>query len=216
MPISVCVIGASGLVGRELVTQLREDADVEMVHLMLRRRIDEFDFNPKIVQHVIDFELMDEVDWPQCEVMCCCLGTTIRVAGSQQAFRRVDLDYVMQSAKKARDAGARWLLVVSAMGADQYSSIFYNRVKGEMESAVETLDYEVAVIFRPSLLSGNRIELRPAEYLSIPVLKFFSLLLPKKYRVIPAHAVARTMVLSMQKDLCGVVVIESDEMQKNK
>lgn len=216
MGFSVCVIGASGLVGRKLVAQLCKDASFDAVHVMVRRAIDDFGNDPKLVTHVIDFEKMNEVDWPACDVMCCCLGTTIRDAGSQAAFRRVDFDYVVQSAKRARDAGAKRLLVISAMGADSYSSIFYNRVKGEMESAVETLDYDSVAVFRPALLTGKRAHFRFAEFFSILLLKPLNFLLPRKYRTIAASTVARAMLLSLRDELCGVVVIESDQMQHHR
>ena len=213
MGLSVCVIGASGLIGRELVAQLCDDASVDTVHVMLRRTIGDFGNASKLVQHVIDFEKMEEAEWPACDVMCCCLGTTIKVAGSQAAFRRVDFDYVVQSAKLARDAGAKRLLVISALGAERYSNIFYNRVKGEMESAVESLDYESVVVFRPALLTGKREQFRLAEFFTILLLRPLNFLLPRKYRTIPARVVARAMVLSLRDELCGVVVIESGQMQ---
>ncbi|HSY27392.1 MAG TPA: oxidoreductase [Burkholderiaceae bacterium] len=215
MAISVCVVGASGLVGRELVAQLCDDPRVATVQLMLRRALNTFGNNPKISQHVIDFEQIAAVEWPACEVMCCCLGTTIKVAGSQQAFRRVDFDYVVESAKKARQAGATRLLVVSAMGANPDSRIFYNRVKGEMEAAVASLGYNSVTIFRPSFLSGERLEKRPGEGLALSALKVGNLFLPKKYQSVPAHAVARTMLKSLQHASRGVQIVESDEMQRN-
>jgi len=216
MGLSVCVIGASGLVGRELVMQLCKDVSVDTVHVMVRRPIDDFGNDSKLVSHIFDFEKMDEVAWPACDVMCCCLGTTIKVAGSQAAFHRVDSEYVVQSAKLARDAGAKRFLVISAMGADRYSNIFYNRVKGEMEAAVESLDYESVAIFRPALLTGKRAQFRFAEFFSIMLLQPLNVVLPRKYRTIPAHAVARTMLLSLRDELCGVVMIESDQMQNHR
>jgi uncharacterized protein YbjT (DUF2867 family) len=216
MGFTVCVIGASGLVGRALVSQLCNDPDVESVHLILRRDFDGFGDSAKLISHIVDFEQMEQFTWPACDVMCCCLGTTIKVAGSQSAFRHVDFDYVVQSAKLARGAGAKRLLVVSAMGAERYSNIFYNRVKGEMEAAVESLDYDSVAIFRPSLLTGKRSEFRLGEFLGILLFRPFNFLIPRKYRMIPAHAVARTMVLSLRDELCGVVVIESYQMQSHR
>jgi uncharacterized protein YbjT (DUF2867 family) len=218
MAISACVVGASGLVGRELVAQLLNDADVAAVHVIVRRSLNDFGNNPKLSQHVIDFENIAAADWPVCDVLCCCLGTTIKIAGSQEAFRRVDFDYVVESGKKARQAGATRLLVVSAMGANRHSGIFYNRVKGEMEAAIASLGFSSVMIFRPSFLTGERSDTpkRRGENLAATVLKFGNFLLPKKYQSLPGHAVARSMLLSLQKASRGVCIVESDEMQKNK
>jgi uncharacterized protein YbjT (DUF2867 family) len=218
MAISACVVGASGLVGRELVTQLCDDPSVTTVHVVVRRLLSSFGNSPKLVQHIIDFESIAAGDWPTCDVLCCCLGTTIKIAGSQEAFRRVDFDYVVESAKKATQAGATRLLVVSAMGADRRSMIFYNRVKGEMEAAIASLGFSSVTIFRPSFLTGERIDTpkRRGEHLAVTVLKFGNLFLPKKYQSLPGHAVARSMRLSLQTASRGVNIVESDEMQKNK
>ena len=215
MAISACVVGASGLVGRELLAQLCDDAGVAAVHAMLRRSVSKLGTSPKLKQHVVDFDNLAAVDWPDCDAMFCCLGTTIKAAGSQPAFRRVDFDYVVQSAKKARQAGAKQLYVVSAMGADQHSRIFYNRVKGEMEAAVASLGYDSATIFRPSFLSGERLEKRQGEGLALSALKVGNLFLPKKYRSVPAQAVARTMLLALHQASRGVRIVESDVMQEN-
>lgn len=216
MAISACVVGASGLVGRELVEQLCEDPGVATVHEMVRHARSSFGDSAKLSRHIIDFERIAMVEWPPCDALFCCLGTTIKVAGSQQAFRRVDFDYVVQSAKKAHQAGARRLLVVSAMGADQHSRIFYNRIKGEMEAAVASLGYDSVTILRPALLSGVRHERRLGERLALSALKVGNRFLPKKYQSVPARAVARTMVLASHQAARGVRVIESDAMQENK
>lgn len=216
MAISACVVGASGLVGRELVAQLCDDAGVAAVHAMLRRPASNLGTSPKLKQRAIDFDNLAVVDWPSCDAMFCCLGTTIKVAGSQPAFRHVDFDYVVESAKKARQAGAKQLYVVSAMGADQHSRIFYNRVKGEMEAAVASLGYDSVTIFRPSLLTGERLEKRPGESLAISLFKASNWLLPRKYRSVSARAVARAMVLALGQTARGVRVVESDAMQGSK
>jgi uncharacterized protein YbjT (DUF2867 family) len=218
MAISVCVVGASGLVGRESVAQLCNDPSVAAVHVIVRRPLNDFGNSPKLVQHIIDFENIAAADWPVCDVLFCCLGTTIKIAGSQEAFRRVDFDYVVDSAKKARQVGAKRLLVVSAMGADRRSMVFYNRVKGEMEAAIAALGFDSVTIFRPSFLTGERIgaPTRRGEHLAVTVLKFGNLLLPKKYQSISGQAVARSMVQSLQQTSRGVRIVESGEMQKNR
>jgi uncharacterized protein YbjT (DUF2867 family) len=214
MSISACVVGASGLVGREVVAQLCGDPAVDAVHLMLRRSQGNFGGNPKLVEHVVDFDRMQESAWPACKVLLCCLGTTIKTAGSQQAFRQVDFDYVVKSAQQARRAGATRLMVVSSIGANQQSRVFYSRTKGEMEAAVASLGFRAVLIFRPSILSGHRLEKRPGEHLALAAMKVGSLFLPKKYRPIPARAVARAMVESLHHAQRGVMVIESDKLQQ--
>jgi uncharacterized protein YbjT (DUF2867 family) len=210
---TVCVVGASGLVGREAVAQLCADAKVQAVHLMLRQAGD-FGRSSKLTQHVIDFEQVAQADWPACDALICCLGTTIKKAGSQQAFRQVDFDFVVQSAQRARQAGASQLMVMSAMGANAGSAVFYNRVKGDMEAAVAKLGFPSLLIVRPSFLAGERIERRFGERLALSVLRFGNPLLPKKYRSVPASAVARAMVSSLHQPLAGVQAWESDKLQQ--
>jgi uncharacterized protein YbjT (DUF2867 family) len=215
MPLAVCIVGASGLVGREVVTQLCGASGVKAVHLMLRTPGD-FGRSRKLTQHLVDFEHLAEADWPACDALICCLGTTIKKAGSQAAFRRVDFDFVVQSAQRARRAGATRLMVVSAMGADARSLIFYNRVKGEMEAAVAALGFDSLLIVRPSFLAGDRIEPRSGEKLALFALKFGNPLLPKKYQSVPAGAVARAMVEALKQPLQGVSILESDKLQQFK
>jgi uncharacterized protein YbjT (DUF2867 family) len=197
------------------VSQLCSDGNVEAVHLMLRTRAD-FGHSRKLTQHLVVFEHLAEADWPACDALICCLGTTIKKAGSQSAFRQVDFDFVVQSAQRARRAGASRLMVVSAMGADARSLIFYNRVKGEMEAAIAKLGFDSVLIVRPSLLAGERVEHRSGEKLGLLVMKFGNPLLPKKYQSVPAHAVARAMVVSLQQPLQGVSILESDKLQQFK
>jgi len=155
--VTVTIVGASGLVGRELLVQLCRDSSISVIHVLGRRAIHlpEDPGNAELVQHQVDFNRLAEFAWPPCDMLFCCLGTTIKAAGSQEAFRTVDYDYVVESARAARRAGATRLLVISAMGANPASGIFYNRVKGEMERAVAGLGYESVLIFRPALLSGS-------------------------------------------------------------
>jgi len=214
MAISACVVGASGLVGREVVTQLCADAEVDVVHLIVRRKIDGFAGVPKIVQHLIDFDNMAQVQWPKCDAIFSCLGTTIKTAGSQAAFRKVDFDYVVESAKYLRQAGTQRFMVVSAMGADSKSLVFYNRVKGDMETAIASLGYGAVSIFRPSFLTGERVEKRSGERVALFLMNFGDHLLPKKYRSIPARAVARAMVTALHSWSRGLQTLESDKLQQ--
>ena len=207
-----CVTGATGLVGGEVVDLLCRDADFDAVHLMTRRVTPAM--HPKTISHIIDFDQVEKVDWPSCDVLFCCLGTTIKSAGSEQAFRKVDFDYVIQSARRARLAGASTLIVISAMGAAQRSKVFYNRTKGDMEAAVASLGFARVIIVRPSLLAGARTESRPAERLGLAAMTLVNFVIPKKYRSVPARAVARAMVALAKDRVAGVRIVESDRLQE--
>ena len=145
------------------------------------------------------------------------LGTTIKVAGSQSAFRAVDFDAVLAVARSARLAGARRLGVVSAMGANASSSVFYNRVKGEMEAAVGLLGYDRVVLARPSLLSGDRSQLsqatRPAEKWAAGAMRLLRPLTPANYRAIAASDVACALVEAVKSAAPGQTVLLSGAMQ---
>jgi len=145
----------------------------------------------------------------------CCLGTTIKKAGSQDAFRRVDHDYVVALAQAAKQAGARRFLLVSALGANPRSHIFYNRVKGEVERDVSAVAFAAVHIFRPSLLLGERAESRPLERLGTLAFGVLAPLLVgplRPYRPIAAEAVAQAMVRAALGEGTGVRVHYYDEM----
>jgi uncharacterized protein YbjT (DUF2867 family) len=152
----------------------------------------------------------------QADDIFCCLGTTIRVAGSQEAFRKVDFTYTIQVGAIGVKNGAEQLLLVSALGADLRSRIFYNRVKGEIEEAVCKLPYEGVQIFRPSLLLGDRKEFRLGEKIGEVGMKTFSFAMAgpfKKYRPIEAGVVAQAMVSVARENRAGINVYESDKIQ---
>jgi len=144
------------------------------------------------------------------DIAYCCLGTTLKQAGSESAFKAVDLDMVVAFSKRAREMGARHLLVISAVGADPTSSIFYNRVKGEMEEALKAQDWPQLTIVRPSLLLGERTEPRLTETLAAP----FSKLIPGKYRGIEACTLARALWRLALEEEDGIRIVESDELRK--
>ena len=141
---SVLVAGASGLVGREIVSTLLADRTVEAVHCLVRRPLEVS--HPKLQNHVVDFAALPAL--PKIDECFIALGTTIKVAGSQAAFRAIDLDAVVAVAKAAQSAGATNVGIVSAMGANSRSHVFYNRIKGEMELALACLGLKSLVIAR--------------------------------------------------------------------
>ena len=169
----------------------------------------------KLVVHVSD--ALSEFSAPPVDDVFIALGTTLKVAGSQQAFRAVDFDTVVALAKSARAAGATRLGIISAMGADAQSPVFYNRVKGEMEEAVSQLGYDSVVFARPSLLAGDRAALaqatRPGEQLALVAMRLFKPLIPRNYRVVAAADVAAALVKAVQAGQPGRRVLLSGELQ---
>ncbi|HEY8994343.1 MAG TPA: oxidoreductase [Lacunisphaera sp.] len=211
------IAGASGLIGRSLLDQLLAAPEYDRVVSLGRRKLQDVS-HPKLRQVVVDFAALDgAVTEQSCDDAFCCLGTTIRQAGSREAFRAVDHGAVLAFAWAARRQGAGRFFVVSALGADPESRIFYNRVKGETEVALEVLGFETLAVFRPSLLLGKRQEMRPGERLMIPVFWLAEPLLLgrlRKYRAIRADVVARAMVrCSFGRGGQGLLIFPSDEIQ---
>lgn len=208
---TVLVAGATGLTGKHLLEFLLADERYASVHALVRKNA--LPAHPKLSEHVVDFESLGKM--PKADDAFCCLGTTIKKAGSQTAFRKVDFDYVVNFATAAMAAGAKRFLVVSALGANANSGVFYNRVKGEMENALKAMNFESLHIFCPSFLLGERAEARVGERLGIAV---FSALAPlmigpaRKVRPVDAKVVAQGMVLAANGGLLGVTVIESDQI----
>lgn len=201
--------GATGLVGRELAAHWPGPG---VLHLLARRSFAAAKPLQRVM--VVDFKFLPTL--PPAQAAYCCLGTTIKAAGSQQAFRAVDLDSVVSFAKAARRAGATRLAVVSALGANPQSGNFYNRVKGEMEDQVAELGFDSVVIARPSLLTGNRGALgqpqRLGEQVALTLTAPFRLLIPKAFRPIPAARVALALLRAVAQAQPGVRVLESGEL----
>jgi len=207
------VAGASGLVGGFLLDGLLEAPQYRQVISLGRRALPRE--HPKLVQRTADFARLEEESLPSAEDAFCCLGTTLKKAGSQEAFRAVDHDAVLAFARAAKRAGVRRFLVVTALGADARSSVFYNRVKGEAEQALQALGFESLVILRPSLLLGDRAESRPGERAAIVASRVLGpLLRPFGGRPIEARTVARAMTALAQAAPQGVRVALSGELQE--
>ena len=214
-PRSALLVGATGLVGGRVLDLLLEDPAYGSVTVLGRRPAARE--HAKLRQETVDFDrLRDFAELVRAQDVFCCLGTTIRAAGSREAFRRVDLDYPRALAEIASRGGVERFLLVTAMGADADSSIFYNRVKGEAEDAVRTLPFQEVVILRPSLLLGERAERRPGEELAQRVMPRLAPLLVgplRRYRPVEAGTVARAMVRLAKAGGRGVRVVESDRIQ---
>ena len=209
------LVGASGLVGGHLLRMLLSDDTYSRVTALVRKPLPVS--HSKLVQETVDFSRLSDVAGRiTAQDVFCTLGTTIAKAGSQAAFRKVDYEYPLQVAEMALLRGAEQYLIVTAIGADARSPIFYSRVKGEVEQAIESLGYKTTVAFRPSFLAGERPESRLGETLGIAVGKFwgFAMLGPlAKYRVIDADVVADVMIREAKRGLAGRRVLESDTIQ---
>ena len=206
-PQHILLAGASGLTGEHLLDRLLSEPTVARVLAPSRRALAEHPHLDNPQGELLD--LLPQLNGP-IDTAFCCLGTTLKQAGSQEAFRAVDHDLVLAFARRARELGARHLLVISALGADPASAVFYNRVKGEMEQALKAQDWPQLTIVRPSLLLGERMEPRLAEQLAGPL----SRLIPGKYHGIEACQLARAMWRLALEEQDGVRVIESDELRK--
>lgn len=204
--------GATGLVGRELLAGLLADPGIGQVHTLARRELPAA--HPRLVQHRVDFGALPAL--PPADEVYLALGTTIKAAGSQPAFRAVDYDANLAVARAARQAGATRLGLVSAMGADARSPIFYNRVKGELEQALAGLGYEALVIARPSFLAGDRQALgqpaRSGERLALKLSTTLRPLIPANYRSIRAADVAAALLQALP-GARGTTVLPSGRMQ---
>ena len=207
--------GASGLVGRALLALLLDSPRYRRVYVVLRRAVADLAGHAKLVTTRVDFAALPAL--PPVDDVFIALGTTIRAAGSQQAFRQVDFDAVVGTARAARAAGARRLMVVSALGADAASPVFYNRVKGEMQQAVVMLGYDSVVIAQPSLLLGDRSALgqptRAGEAWAQRLLRPLSGWLPARVRPIRAEDVARALLRAALEAAPGVRILGCAEMQ---
>jgi uncharacterized protein YbjT (DUF2867 family) len=210
---TVVIAGATGLVGKELLRGLLADPTVAAIHSLGRRRPEEQ--HPKLKAHVVDFTAMPTL--PPADELYLALGTTIKVAGSQAAFRAVDHDANLAVATAAWAAGVKRVGLVSAMGSDARSKVFYSRVKGELEDALAKMPFEGLVIARPSMLVGNRELLgqpvRRGEVLADEFGKVLGFLIPANYKPIKASAVASAL-LDAVPSAKGTSVLLSGSMQR--
>ncbi|MDD2055294.1 oxidoreductase [Pseudomonas putida] len=206
-PQHILLAGATGLTGEHLLDRLLNEPTVSRVLAPSRRPLAE---HPHLENPVGDPQVFLPQLSGRVDIAYCCLGTTIKQAGSQEAFRAVDHDMVVAFAKRAREMGARHLIVVSAIDADPKSKVFYNRVKGEMEESLKQQGWPQLTIARPSLLLGERIEPRLGEQLAGPLSK----LIPGKYRGIEACHLARALWRLALEEQDGVRIVESDELRR--
>ena len=210
------ILGATGLVGSELLTLLLQDDQYTKVKAVVRTKAD-LD-HPKLEWIIADFDniaaLGDEIT---ADHVYCCLGTTMKKAGSKEAFYKVDFHYPLEFAKHCQQKGASQFCLVSAMGANVKSRFFYSRVKGEAEVAVSSVPFNGINIFRPSLILGNRKEKRMGEKIAIilsGIISPFMLGPLRKYKPIQASDIALGMLKIAKQDLNGFYIFESDQITR--
>ena len=213
---SALVVGATGLVGSDLVKLLVEDEFYSKVKLLVRHAPEMT--SPKLEVIIDDFQNLDRLGKKlQADHVYCCLGTTMKKAGSKDKFYQVDFHYPLEIAKASQQEGAVQFFLVSAMGADVKSKIFYNRVKGEIEVAVSSIPFQGVNIFRPSLLLGDRKEKRLGEGIAKWISHLVSFLMVgslKKYKAIEAKEVASGMLKIAKQELHGFYIFESDQIKR--
>ena len=217
------IIGSTGLTGSFLLKILLAGDTYEKVISFVRTG--NKTSHPKLIQHIVNFDKPESYQ-PLIEGndMFCCLGTTIKKAGSQEAFEKVDFSYPIQFARIAVEKGIKQFFIISSLGANSESSNFYLKTKGKCEEGLRKLPFQSTSIFRPSLLLGNREEFRLGEKIGEYVMKIASIFLIgklKKYHAIKAKKVAYAMFKIAQKNTIGYHVYESDEIldifnQRNK
>jgi uncharacterized protein YbjT (DUF2867 family) len=204
------LLGATGLVGSQLLDQLLQDERYAKVIALTRRPLEQA--HPKLRQEIIDFDQPDPGKIKGDDLFCA-LGTTLRKAGSKEAQYRIDCTYPYEIGKIARDNGVQQFLLVSSLGADAKSSNFYLKTKGELEEKLAALGFKTFVSARPSLLLGERTEFRLGEKIGIVLAGVFGFLIPKKFRGIQAGQVASALIALANQGLEGRQVFESGQLQ---
>jgi uncharacterized protein YbjT (DUF2867 family) len=204
------ILGATGLIGGHLTQKILNHPSYSKVKVLVRNPLNLHHL--KLEQIIIDFDNFDK-SLVVADDIFCCLGTTMKQAGSKEAFYKVDFTYPLEIAQAALQNGAKQFLVITAMGADAQSMFYYNRVKGEIEKALTDLNFPTLLIFRPSLLLGERKDSRAGEGFATVIMNTFNFLIPKKYKAIKGETVANAMLDLAQKGIKGKEILESGEMQ---
>ena len=207
---TLLILGATGLVGRSVLSQALADRSVRRVVAPTRKPLPP---HARLHNPQPDFErLPDDADWWKVDAVVCALGTTIAKAGSREAFYKVDHDLPLRAGELALAHGARAYALNSALGADPRSKVFYSRTKGELERDLQKLGYPSLTLVRPGLIGGEREESRPAEQIGVTLSQWLRPLLPLRYRVVPAENIAHHLLLAALAARHGVHVVPSEAM----
>ncbi|UZR94931.1 oxidoreductase [Chondrinema litorale] len=210
--LNALVAGGTGLIGKELCRILASDNYYDKVISLVRRKSNQVS---GVTEQVVNFDTLSNTTIEtEIDVAFCCLGTTMKKAGSKEAFYKVDYEYVEKFAKLAHALGVEKFLLVTAIGADANSMFYYNRVKGEIENTIKAIPFKSIHIFRPSLLIGDREEQRTGEDVGKFVYKHLDFLIPKKYKGIEGSQVAKAMAQKGKSNIEDVLIYESKVIQE--
>ena len=199
------ILGATGLTGSILLEKLLKDPSFERIKLFSRTSAEKN--NPKIEEHLIDlFQLENYAEVFTADVVFCCIGTTKAKTPDKETYRKIDYGIPVAAAKLAKKNGIGTFIVVSALGADENSAVFYNKTKGEMERDVLKQNIQNTYILQPSLITGNRKESRFGENIAGLFMKVFGFLVPKKYKMIKAETIAQAMLVLSKKGYSGKII----------
>ena len=191
---SAIIVGATGATGKALTNLLINDNRYSQITLLIRKKPEIQ--HPKLNQLIFDFNKLSPAEF-YADELYCCLGTTMKKAGSKDAFKKVDFEYVINIAKLAYQNEIKKLAVVSAIGANKKSAFFYNKVKGEMEEELSKIPFQHIVISRPSLIVGERDESRRGENFAKIFMTAFDFFIPKKYKAVKAEKIASIITNAM-------------------
>lgn len=206
----ILLVGSTGLVGQTVLNLALQDPRVSQVIALSRRPLLE---QPRLLNPIVNFDLLPtDASWWDVDAVICTLGTTIKKAGSQEAFRQVDYDYPLNIAKLAKKYGVAAFVLNSAAGANAESSIFYTRTKGEVEQAISELDFPSLTIVRPSLIGGDRQEFRAGEQVALLAFKLLNPLIPAKYRTVHADKIATCLLNAAINAPIGKQIVESEKI----
>ena len=210
------LVGATGLVGGFVLEQLLQDPYYDSIVVLTRKTLGKN--NPKLKEVLVNFDQLENyANDIKADVVFCCLGTTIKAAGSQEAFKKVDYEYPLRVAEIAKQNGAASFLIITALGSAKSSIIFYNRVKGEVEEAISKLNFDVLHILQPSLIIGERKESRTGEGIAQKLSPVYDAVMfgpLTKYKSIKAEQIAKAMIHYSKSDGKGIIRHESGELQK--
>jgi len=206
---TLLIVGATGLVGRAVLRLALADTAIGRVVAPTRRALEVR--HDKLVNPVVDFDALPAgAEWWRVDAVICTLGTTIKKAGSQAAFRKVDYEYPLALARLARTAGVASYALVSSLGANAKSRTFYLRTKGETERDLAGAGFASLTVVRPSLIGGERDERRWGEALGLKLFAALAPLLPRRYRIAPAERIAARLLASVISAQPGVRIVESE------
>jgi uncharacterized protein YbjT (DUF2867 family) len=206
----ILLAGGTGLVGSELIKVLTNNNKVDSVTLLVRKSSE--NLSEKVKEVVVDYDQIEKLDLKSYEAVFCCLGTTVKKSKSKKAYLKVDYEYPLQLAKNCKRDGVRIYGIVTAMGADPNSIIFYNKTKGKVEEDIKSVGIDQLGIFRPSMLLGDRKEFRFGEKIAKIVMLGFDFMIPKKFKAIQAEAVALAMNNFLMSNHKGTQIMENQDM----